>query len=367
MSTDPVPTPGPPLPDPALRSSPAPPAAGAEQEVGARPVGAQLLGRRFPALMAAMSSRVVRLGFLAVVLALLGFALYDEAGTLWGELQRLSAGVLLVAFASGLGGLICSLMVWRTILADLGSPLPLPAAWRIMFIGQLGKYLPGSIWPVLAQTELGADEGVPRSRSALSVLLSYSVMTCTGGIVAAVTLPFAAGSFERYFWVLFAVPVALVLLSPPVLNRLFGLLLRMLRRAPLQQGLSVRGLSRTMGWALAGWACNGLMTYVLLRRLAGPSNGAVLVSVGGYALSWVAGFVAVFAPAGAGVREAVMVAVLSTRTTAATALTVALVTRALAVVGDAVTGAGAAALIGRRRVQQLRAGASQQAQAAGDG
>jgi uncharacterized membrane protein YbhN (UPF0104 family) len=317
--------------------------------------------------MAAMSSKVVRLAFLAVVLALLGFALYDQAGTLWRDLQRLSAPALLLAFAGGLGGVMCSLMVWRTLLADLGSPLPLPEAWRIMFIGQLGKYLPGSIWPVLAQTELGADRGVPRGRSALSVLLSYTVVTCTGGAVGAVTLPFAAGgSFEHYFWVLLAIPAALVVLSPPVLNRLFGLLLRLLRQGPWQQGLSVHGLSRAMGWALGGWASNGLMTYVLLRQLSGHSRGAVLVSVGGYALSWVAGFVAVFAPAGAGVREAVMVAVLSTRTTAATALTVALITRALAVVCDALTGAAAVALIGRHRVAQLRAGRGRKT-AAGDG
>ncbi len=329
-------------------------------QLPAQPFAAQLLGARLPALMAAMSSKLVRAVFLLVVLALLGLALYDQAGTLWRDLQRLSAPVLLLAFAAGLCGLLCSFMVWRTLLGDLGTRLSLPEAWRINFIGQLAKYVPGSIWPVVAQTELGADRGVPRGRSALSVLLGYAVMTCTGGAVAAVTLPFAAGgSFRHYFWVLLAVPVALIVLSPPVLNRLFAWLLRVLRRAPLQQGLSVRGLSRTMGWALAGWTCNGLMTYVLLSRLAGHSTGSLLVSIGGYALSWVAGFLAVFAPAGAGVREAVMVAVLSSRTTAATALTIALVTRALAVVCDAITGAGAAALIGRRRLQELRAGRDQ--------
>src|SRR6202012_2930728 len=100
---------------------------------------------------------------------------------------------------------------------------------------------------------------------------------------------------------------------------------------------------RTMGWALAGWACKGFMTYVLLRQLAGHSRGAVLLSVGSFSLSWVAGFVAVFPPAGAGVREAVMIATLGSRTTAATALTIALVTRALSVVWDVLTGAAAAA------------------------
>ena len=79
------------------------------------------------------------------------------------------------------------------------------------------------------------------------------------------------------------------------------------------------------------------------------------MSVGAYALSWAVGFLAVFAPAGAGVREVVMVAVLHSQTRFATALTVALVSRAISVVSDALTGAAASALVGRRRLRQLRA------------
>ena len=43
--------------------------------------------------------------------------------------------------------------------ASSGSPLPLAVARRVFLLAQLGKYLPGSVWPVLAQTELGRDLG----------------------------------------------------------------------------------------------------------------------------------------------------------------------------------------------------------------
>jgi glycosyltransferase 2 family protein len=299
---------------------------------------------------------VIRLGFLVVVLALLAVALVDQGDALWHEVQRLSAPVVLLAFALNLCGLFGSLMVWRELLADLGSRLSVPEAWRIMFIGQLAKYIPGSIWPVLAQAELGADRGIPRSRSALSVLLSYAVMTTSGLVVAAITLPFAtAATAAQYFWVVFLIPVGIVLLSPPVLNRLLRLVLRLSRRPPLEQGVSFRGLARTMAWAVFGWLFNGLEVYVLMRQLAGDRQGTLLVSIGAYSLSWAVGFLAVFAPAGTGVREAVMVAVLHVRTTTAIALVIALVTRATAVLCDALTGAVAAALVGRGRLRRLRA------------
>ena len=123
------------------------------------------------------------------------------------------------------------------------------------------------------------------------------------------------------------------------------------RSAPVAKGQIESALCQA---DVASWAFNGLTVYVLMRQLAGHPQGTLLVSVGAYALSWTAGFLAVFAPAGAGVREAVMVAVLSTRTTTAVALTIALVTRATAVLCDAITGAVAAALVGRRRLRQLR-------------
>jgi glycosyltransferase 2 family protein len=334
-----------------------------EAAADATRAGAPAAGRGEPpfagkiaSLVRLMRSRLIRLGFLVVVLALLAAALVDQGDALWHEVQRLSAPVVLLAFALNLCGLFGSLMVWRELLADLGSRLSVPEAWRIMFIGQLAKYIPGSIWPVLAQAELGADRGIPRSRSALSVLLSYAVMTTSGLVVAAVTLPFAtAATVAQYFWVVFLVPIGIVLLSPPVLNRLLRLVLRVTRRPALERGVSFRGLARTMAWAVFGWLFNGLEVYVLMRQLAGDRQGTLLVSIGAYSLSWAVGFLAVFAPAGTGVREAVMVAVLHVRTTTAIALVIALVTRATAVLCDALTGAVAAALVGRGRLRRLRA------------
>ena len=133
-------------------------------QVPAGLAGGGPLARWLGFLVRLMRSKVVRFGFLAVVLVLLGLALYDQEGTLWRQIQRLSWPIVLAAFVLCLCGLICSLMVWREVLADLGSRLSIAEAWRINFIGQLAKYIPGSFWPVLAQSELGADRGIPRSR-----------------------------------------------------------------------------------------------------------------------------------------------------------------------------------------------------------
>ena len=304
-------------------------------------------------------SRIFRAIFLVTVLVLLGVTLAQRGPGLWHQIGNLSVPVMALAFLATLGGLMCSLMVWRSLLADLGSRLSLTEAIRVMFIGQLSKYVPGSVWPLLAQAELAADRGVPRTRTAVSVLLSSAVMVWTGGLVAAVSLPFASTtSTGDYLWIMFAAPVTLVLLWPPVLNWSLRLLLRLLRRPSLYQPVTLRGLAVSTGWAMLGWTANGLMVYVLTTRLAGTDARQVLaVSIAGYALSWVAGFLFIIAPAGAGVREAILIAVVNVQTTGTVAITVALVSRGLAVVADAVAGAVAAALVGGRRLRALRSAA----------
>ncbi len=69
------------------------PGVGAARPPAPGPAGPPL-GRRLGSLVRLMRLRVVRLVFLALVLALLALALLDQGGTLWHEVQRLSAPVV---------------------------------------------------------------------------------------------------------------------------------------------------------------------------------------------------------------------------------------------------------------------------------
>src|SRR5258708_29653008 len=146
-------------------------------ETAAKPAGSTDRGssghRWLGLLIRLMRSKAVRVGFLALVLALLGITLVEQAGTLWNEVQRLSVPVVLLAFALSIAGLVCNLMVWREMLADLGSPLSIAEAWRIYFIGGVSEDVSRGVWAVLGQAEVRAARRGPPGRSALSVVLDY--------------------------------------------------------------------------------------------------------------------------------------------------------------------------------------------------
>jgi uncharacterized membrane protein YbhN (UPF0104 family) len=258
-----------------------------------------------------------------------------------------------------------TVMSWRAVLAGLGARLPLRAATRIFFVGQLGKYIPGSVWPVLAQMELSREYGVARPRSAAASLIVLALAVPCGGLAAAVTLPFVSRqALTSYWWAFAAVPVFAAILAPPVLGRLLAVAFRLLRREPMTEPLPARAVLAGAGWLLVSFACYGLATFLLARDLGADVGGARLLalSAGGYALAWTAGFLVLVVPSGLGVREAVLVLVLSPALAREPALVIAVVARLLATVADLVW-AGVGVALRPRRVDGVPSAGSADAPA----
>jgi glycosyltransferase 2 family protein len=299
-----------------------------------------------------LNSRLVRWGFVA---AAVGLGIYVVADR-WTQVRAglASMGFLAIAGAliAVLIGLVATMQVWRVLLAALGSPLPVRSAARVFFLGQLGKYVPGSIWPVVAQMELGTAHRVPRHRSASASVLTMLFCLLAGLLAALVTLPFAPGA-RSYRWVFLAAPVLLICLFPHVLNRILGRLLKLARRPPLEQPLAGRAVVGAVAWALVSWGFFGLQIWLLTIRLGAPDGRAALLSIGGFAFAWCVGFVVVFAPAGAGIRDALLIATLSPMLDVGRATAVTLVSRLLMTAGDLIT-AGTAAALARGRGSRER-------------
>jgi uncharacterized membrane protein YbhN (UPF0104 family) len=292
--------------------------------------------------------RLVRIAFLLVALGFGAWAVAGQWEAVRAGFARLSWTALplsVIAVVAALGG---GMMTWRALLADLGSPLPPRPAAKVFFVGQLGKYIPGSLWPVVAQMEMGRELGVPRSRSAAAFFLTMPVQLGSGLLVSAVTLLAALpGSAAPYAWVFLLVPVLAVALEPRVVNAVIGFGLRRLGREPLERPLTRRGMLTALGWALLGWTAYGLHLAAILHDLGPSGPAAAVFSIGAFALSWCLGIMTFVVPAGAGVREVAMVAVLAPVLDRGSAITAALCSRIVIVLGDLLC-AGAAGLAARR-------------------
>lgn len=274
--------------------------------------------------------RALRLGWGMATVVAVAVVLADRWEEVGPFVADLRPGQAAAAAATVVVGVGLSAGVWRTLLAGLGSPLGLRAATRVFFLGQLGKYLPGSIWPVLAQMELGSDVAVPRRASAAAVILFLWVHLVTGLVVAAAGLP-VAGVLHPASALL--VPVCLVLLAPAPLGRLLAAGLRLTRREPLPALPNATTMAVAAAWALAMWVAYGL--HLALLASAGGDPVGVVAATGAFAGAWAAGFLFLIAPAGAGIREALLTVVLAPPLTTGAALAVAVASRLLLTLADA--------------------------------
>ncbi|HEX5494994.1 MAG TPA: lysylphosphatidylglycerol synthase transmembrane domain-containing protein, partial [Mycobacteriales bacterium] len=256
--------------------------------------------------------------------------------------RRLDAVSVAGAVLFALAGLVANMLSWRAVLAGMGSRLPVTAAARIFMLAQLGKYLPGSVWPVLAQTEMGRDHGVPRLRSGGAAIAALIVGLTVGAIVAGLGLvTTGTGALRSYAWVLAVIPFGLVALHPRVLRALLDTAMRLLRRPGQQHSVDGRSLLVAAGWSLVMWLCFGAHVWVLARALGASGGSLPVISAGAYAAAWVVGFLVVIAPAGAGPREVVLVLALAPVLPRGDALVLALVSRFVMLVGDVVCVGGA--------------------------
>jgi uncharacterized membrane protein YbhN (UPF0104 family) len=257
-------------------------------------------------------TRTLRVAVALLALTLLGASIARQWDSVVDALGRMGPGWFLLSLGAALVGLLFTSFAWRTILADLGSPLPVAPGLRVFFLAQVGKYLPGAVWPFVAQMELGRALGVPRRRSGLAGLLFVGLHCATGLLVASLTLPFASlAAAEHYWWVLALTPVLLVVLHPRVLSPLLDRAFWLLRRPPLDRPLTLRHTLRACGFLLVTWFFYGLSLLALAGPLGLSDRGSLVLATGAYALAWSAGVLVLgLVPAGIGVREAVLAAIL---------------------------------------------------------
>ena len=268
----------------------------------------------------------------------------------WAEIsqawQQVSFWPILGALVLTLVGNYAAYPTWREILSGLGSRLPWLAGGRVFFLGQLGKYVPGGVWAIVAQVSLAKQLHVPRTRSGTAGLLAILVGVITAMFIAIVTLAFNGQQvLGRYAWILAVAAPVVVLLHPSVLAGVARLASRATKRDISIERIPERKLLLAAGIQLVGNLVLGLSLYLVIGTVGG-SYVPILLSVGLFNLASAVGVLVPIAPAGAGVREVILIAGLSPFMDRGAALLIALMARVLSVVADFGL-AGLAAATGR--------------------
>lgn len=284
--------------------------------------------------------QVLRVARVVFVLATLAGAWWGFRGR-WSEVGGALAGTaplrLAAAVALAALGLAITGWLWRMLLRGTGSDVGPVDAAAVFFVGQLGKYVPGSVWSVAVQAQLGRRHDVPARSSLAASAVFLLVHTATGLLLGGALLAVSGPGPVPVAYAVLGAAVGCIALVPPLVRRLAD---RLAGRATRFGGVELVMTTVLMAavWLLYGGS-------LLLLVPAGQGTPGLVGTTAAFALAHAVGVLVVLAPAGVGAREGVLVALLAPALGVPGAAAVALLSRLVHALADfavAAVAAGAA-------------------------
>ncbi|GAA5123352.1 hypothetical protein GCM10023339_43080 [Alloalcanivorax gelatiniphagus] len=274
--------------------------------------------------------------------ARVAFVLLTVAGAWWGFRDRwdevggalAGTGPLRLAAAVALTALDLAVtgVLWRLLLRGVGSEVGVRDAAAVFFVGQLGKYVPGSVWSIAVQAQLGRRHDVPARSSVTASAVFLLVHTATGLLLGGLLLAADGSAHVPVAYAVLAAVVGAVVLAPPLLRRLADLL------AGQGTRFGTRELATATALMAAVWLLYGGALLLLVPASADAGTGAGSISLvaatAAFALAHAAGVLVVLAPAGVGAREGVLVVLLAPALGVPAAAAVALLSRVAHALAD---------------------------------
>lgn len=274
-----------------------------------------------------------RILVLVVVVAAV-LAIADQWPDVRTTLSRIAWWQVLVSLVTLIVGLLLGMMSWRSVVVGIAHPGPGKKISQVYLIGQMGKYVPGSVWAFLLQMEVGRKNGIARAQIFVAALVSTGVTVAASLVVGLVALPYLSEDNPELQWLYLILPMAAVALHPKVVTWLVNVVLRTLRRAPLDEPLRLRTIAISFAYAVAMYGVYGVHLWLLVRSQGGIGFDNALFATGALALGMTTGLFAFLLPSGIGAREAVLVAALGAFMPAGSALAFALLSRVMFTVGE---------------------------------
>ncbi len=193
---------------------------------------------------------------------------------------------------------------WAMIMRYLHAPLPPRAVVEGYAISFLPRYIPGSVWGYLSRNEWLAQTHA----------VSYSIST-TASLVEAAMLLVTAGVLGGLYWLpahydLSILAIAgLGILAAWLTWRIVPWLVIKINiggrriEIDLAQEHRMRLWSATTALYVGFWVLQGAALLLIARTLCGNLVLDIVPATASFALAWAIGFLIIFVPAGLGVRE----------------------------------------------------------------
>jgi hypothetical protein len=233
---------------------------------------------------------------------------------------------------------LSSVLGWKLILDKLDVSLPFLKGIKIMFYSQLGKYLPGKIWTFTGRMYFCQKVGIPNSKTFISMVLELALTVLSGILIFLISLLFSS-RFKMDINPFLLIVVAILIITvihPKILVRIINFFLRLLKKQPIKIDLDFSQILIMTAYYCIIWFCFGIAFYFLINSVTFIPPSKIPIITGSFAISSTIGVMALFAPAGLGVREAILAVLLNNFFPISLAILLSLLSRIWVSIGELV-------------------------------
>jgi glycosyltransferase 2 family protein len=226
--------------------------------------------------------------------------------------------------------------LWNEIAARLGGvKLGFKSMLRVYFVSSLGRYIPGKIWQIAGLAMLAQRAGMSAVAATGAMLVGQFGFLTTGLIYLSLILPDWGGQGPvlaaivltvlgaGFFFVITSTRIGHDLRA--ALSRRFGQ--RFGNALMLLDNVQWKDAAWWFGLYVVTWALIGVAFVVFVSAFVPLTASQQLHVAGTIAAAYLFGYVALFSPAGLGIREAVMVGLLTQVMPASAALVISVGSR----------------------------------------
>lgn len=259
-----------------------------------------------------------RIGQLLVTAVLTWFIL-SRLGVTWEQafapdLELPPAAPLWLSAATVLllAGFLLSARLWGKMVGELGAPDPRwVGSCRVFLAANLGRYLPGKVWQFAGLAVLSRRMGIPATAATTAGVLGQVFALSAAGILAVPVLSRGGAGLGGSLLLPGAAVLAVCLIVgiPGLLRGVLAVVFRLMRLPsihlpPIDSWFGPRWIVLH----LLPWTFYGAAFHFLVQGLG--FTGGFLDFAPPFAAAYLLGYLALFAPAGLGVREGFLIALL---------------------------------------------------------
>lgn len=289
------------------------------------------------------AKRVIPIAFYALIAV---FAYFYLQTLDWATLASVQVnwGWMLAATVASLGVRYWFAGIWLSLLKSLNADLTGAGRELVLVYAKswLGRYIPGGAAWILGKVYFASQRGISKAKLGIGSFLEGALQIIVVLVSASAMLAFdprVTVLGNGAIWLLLAAAlVGLVLVLPPVFNRLLQLAFRLLRKQSIDPD-HLPGAA-TIWRGVFGFAVSSLLSglsFFFVAAAVDPTLGwgELWFIIGASNLASALSMVAVFAPAGLGVREGVQLAMLLVVMSPEQALVATVLMRLWSIVMDA--------------------------------